>query len=183
MLYSLLHRPNIDTSLIDSFQKRYDPYHKLAGAHFALIFPTPDKLAKESLIEHVKNVLKNWKSFEVHIKGLEKSWDNWLFLTVQQGNDKLIKLHDELYSGIMTPFLRKDLKYSPHISLGLFTKNKNYNVANPKKFELDEYLYKKVYKEAQALNLDYRYTFDNVELFTTDDNLTTTIEIKKFYLV
>lgn len=183
MLYSLIHRPNIDTSVIRRFQSQYDPYYHLAGPHIPLIFPTPEEVGEEQLVEHIKKVLATWLPFKYHLKGLEKSWDNWLFLMVQEGNDEFVKLHDELYSAVMALYLRKDIPYRPHVGLGLFVKKwENYFVIDPEQKSLDQTEYKKVLKEAEEADLDYWSDMDNVELFTMNDKMSRVVSIQKFNL-
>ena len=128
MLYALVFRPKIDTSKIDGFRLKYDPQANLIESHITLVFPISDKsIDKMTLEQHIKNVLKNEKSFRIHLQGLEKSWDHWLNLVIKEGNNDVIKLHDKLYSDILAPFFRKDLGYIPHVGIGLFiSENSDY---------------------------------------------------------
>lgn len=181
MYYALIYRPKIDTSKIDYFQKQYDPYYELAGAHFTLVFPTLDKVNERELIDHIHAILKKWQPFKIHINGLEKSWDNWLFLNVKKGEKQFIRLHDELYTGSLKPYLRSDLPYKPHISLGLFVEEReNYNIIELEKLPLNQKEFEKAYQEASELNLDYYDIVDKVELFTLDDDMKKVLKIKKF---
>jgi hypothetical protein len=43
-----------------------------------------------------------------------------LFLLVQEGREKLILLHDQLYTGILQQFLWNERAFVLHVSLGLF---------------------------------------------------------------
>ena len=183
MFYVLVYKPDIDTSKIDTLRKKYDPYYNLIETHVTLIFPLPDLIGEDTLIEHIRPILKQWKPFEIHLKGLEKSWDHWLNLIVQEGNNEIIKLHDQLYTGILTRYLRNDLVYIPHIGLGLFTENKDsYNVVDPKLLSLDKGRYETALKEATDLNLDYKATLDNLTLVKLDDKLSKVFWSKEFRL-
>lgn len=180
MYYALICKPQINTSKIDYFQQKYDPYSRLAGAHFTLVFPTPDEIDEQQLLEHIKSVLKRWKPFNIHIRGLEKSWDQWLFLNVQEGKNQFIQLHDELYSGPLEPYLRKDLPYTPHISLGLFVENRQgYNIIELEKLPLNEAEFEKVYKEVEAMNLDYHTTVEKAEFLTLNDEMNKVLDAKE----
>jgi hypothetical protein len=53
-------------------------------------------------VQHVRAVVSRTPPFDVHLKGLEKSWDHWLFLLVAEGFDDVVALHD-LYTGSSTP--------------------------------------------------------------------------------
>ena len=120
MLYALVFRPKIDTSKIDKFRLKYDPHIDLIQPHIALVFPIGDKnIDKVALEKHIKDVLKDEKSFKIHLHGLDKSWDHWLNLILKEGNEEVIKLHDKLYTGVLSQFFRKDLGYIPHIGIGI----------------------------------------------------------------
>lgn len=87
----------------------------------------------DDLENHIKVVVQKHCPFNVKFAGIEKSWDNWLFLGMDKGRDKAIALHDGLYSGILEILLRKDLPFSPHISLGQFNQEgSSYSLKNPK---------------------------------------------------
>jgi hypothetical protein len=84
-----------------------------------------------------------------------------LFLLLKEGSEEAIALHDELYTGILSPYLRRDIKYIPHIGIGLFVKkDARYNVLNPKKADFDAQLYSQALKEAKSLKID---SFDTVD--------------------
>jgi len=157
VFYALVCFPNINTIKIEAFRKKYDPHYKLIKPHITLIFPIHDQLiSKKSLSKHIRSVLNHWKSFEIELQGFTKSWDHWLFLLLKKGNKEMIQLHDELYKGILTPHLRDDIEYIPHISLGHFTKKSiQENQKGPNKVVFDEIKYKLAIKEAQNLNLIY----------------------------
>lgn len=48
------------------------------------------------------------------------SWDYYLYLTVGAGAEKIVKIHDQLYSGLLSSYWEKSLSYIPHITLGFF---------------------------------------------------------------
>lgn len=84
-----------------------------------------------------------------------------MFLLLKEGNDKAIALHDELYTDILSPYLRRDIEYIPHIGIGLFVrKGAGYNVLNPKKVDFDAKLYFQALEEAESLKID---SFDTVD--------------------
>lgn len=182
VLYALIFKPQIDTSKIDDFRQKYDPQAKLITPHITIVFPISEKsIKKEDLIDHIKKALQNEKSFEIHLSGLDKSWDHWLTLVIEEGNEKIIKLHDKLYTGILSPFFRKDIEYIPHIGLGLFLQQEEkYKVTDPTLQKLDEIKYEKALKEAQLLQLNYYVKVDNIELITINDDVTSIVESRLF---
>lgn len=183
--YSLVIYPKIKKDKINAFRKKYDPLVNEVEPHISLIFPVkgPTEIKEKKIVEHIQNVVNNWNKFEVEIKGLKLSWDNWLFLLIKKGNSKIIKLHDELYSGIMNPFWRKDIRFIPHVSIGSFTKTKDkYDLRDPKKLGLDKEKYKTAIKEARKLDIGYKYKVEKLTLDKLDSNLKNCIIVKEFYL-
>ena len=98
-------------------------------------------------------------------------------MILKEGNEEVIKLHDKLYTGVLSQFFRKDLGYIPHIGIGLFvSKNSEYKVTDPTLQILDENKYKMALQEAESLDFDYWTELDNLELITLDDNATKIVD-------
>jgi len=175
MYYVLLYYPRFDRKTgedIETFRRKYDPFADSWKPHIPFIFPVScNEIEEEKLTEHVETVLKSWKPFPIHIGGFAKSWDHLLLLLLREGNEKAIALHDELYTGILAPYLRRDIEYIPHIGIGLFVKkDSGYNALDPKIVDFDAKLYSQALKEAESLKID---SFDTV------DRLVLTKEILK----
>jgi 2'-5' RNA ligase len=165
MYYVVLYYPKFDKKTeenIKAFRKKYDPFADSLKPHMPFIFPVPCTDVEETkLTEHIETVLKNWKPFPIRIGGFGRSWDHWLLLLLKEGNEEAIALHDELYTGILSPRLRGDIEYIPHIGIGLFVrKDAGYNVLDPKKVDFDAELYSQALKEAESLKID---SFDTVD--------------------
>jgi hypothetical protein len=165
MYHVLVYYPKFDRKIeenIEAFRRKYDPYVDSWKPHVPFIFSVPcNEVEEERFAEHVETVLKNWKPFPIQIGGFTKSWDHWLFLLLKKGNEEAIALHDELYTGILSPYLRRDIEYIPHIGIGLFVrKDAGYNVLNPEKVDFDAKLYSQALKEAESLKID---SFDTVD--------------------
>lgn len=184
MYYALVHYPKLENEKVEKFRKKYDPLVDVIEPHITLIFPLPANQIDESqLVDHINKTLSKWKPFDIHLTGLKKSWDCWLFLLIKKGGNSITKLHDELYTGILAKYLHKDIEFIPHISLGLFTKKKTpYDLSNPQAVALDEEKYKSAIKEAERLNLDYRDMFDKVCLIKLNEDLSEILETKEFKL-
>ena len=183
--YSLIIYPNINTNGINSFRKKYDYLVNIIEPHITLIFPVkiPTEIEEKDLIMHIQEIANSWKKFEIKIKGLELSWDNWLFLLIQKGNQNIIKLHDELYSGKMSPFWRKDIEFIPHIAIGSFTKTREgYDLRDPKKLELDKDKYNLAVKEAEKIDVGYPCVVDKLSLVKLNSELKDCKLAKEFSL-
>lgn len=168
MLHAFVYKLKTNVSEINKLRSRYDPYHNLIGPHITLIFPTPESVGIQELRNHVKRVISKQTPFDIHFFGLEKSWDHWLNILVKDGNRELVDLHDELYSGVMASFLRKDLPFMPHVGLGLFTQGE-YSVFNPEAFELNDGQYRKALKEAESMNFNFWERVEGFELISLNN--------------
>jgi hypothetical protein len=180
MYYVLLYYPRFDRKTgedIETFRRKYDPFADSWKPHIPFIFPVPcNEIEEEKFTEHVETVLKNWKPFPIQIGGFTKSWDHWLLLLLKEGNREAVALHDELYTGILAPYLRRDIECIPHIGIGLFVrKDAGYNALDPKIVDFDAKLYSQALKEAESLKIDSFDTVDRLvlskEILKTDATL------------
>jgi hypothetical protein len=169
MYYVLLYYPKFDSKTrenIESFRKKYDPFTGSLKPHIPFIFPVRcSEVEERKLTDHIEKVLKNWKPFPVQMRGFTKSWDHWLLLTLKKGNEESIALHDELYTDILLPYLRRDVEYIPHIGMGLFVKKTaEYNVLDPRRIDFDAKLYSQALKKAESLKINSVDTVDTLTL-------------------
>jgi hypothetical protein len=169
MYHVLVHYPKFDRRTeenIRAFRRKYDPFLGSWRPHIPFIFPVPcSEVEEEKLTEHIETVLKNRKPFSIRIGGFAKSWDHWLLLLLKEGNEEATGLHDELYTGILSRYLRRDIEYIPHIGIGLFVKkDAEYNVLDPRKAAIDAKLYSRALKEAKSLEIDSFDTIDRLSL-------------------
>lgn len=181
--YSLVIFPDIDNEKINSFRKRFDPLVDTIGFHITLIFPVkvPREIKEVTLIEHIQSIADRWKTFDLEIRGLALLWDNWLCLAIEEGNPEIIKLHDELYSGTMNLFWRKDIEFIPHIAIGSFSKE-GYDLRDPKKLELDKDKYEIAKEEAEKLDIGYSCKAKKMSLVQLNSELKDCKLIKEFLL-
>jgi len=68
------------------------------------MFPAPDSIGERSLVAHIEGVLHRWESFPIRLKGLQQSWDEYLFLLISKGEADVIRLHDEIYTGLLSEY-------------------------------------------------------------------------------
>jgi len=182
MYFALVYYPGIEQPEFHVLRRKYEPYASLLPEHLALLFPVPESIGLKNIENHIKTVLSKWKTFEVHFNGLEKSWDHWLLLVLMEGKQEVVKLHGELYSGILSPHLRKDLPYIPHIGLGLFSKE-TYDFDNPNaQLNLDEQKYSKAKIEFENLKLDFWRKIDHLTLVKINQDFTDCTDLMSFKL-
>lgn len=123
MAYALIHYPAVDVVSIRRLRKKYDPQVELIEPHITIVFPVPDSIGEQDLISHTQNVLLAWQPFTIHLKGLDWSWDNYLFLLVQEGKSDVIRLHAGLYVGVLAEYRQDDVSFVPHVTLGSFSED------------------------------------------------------------
>jgi len=180
MYYALIYYPDIKNERFHTLRKKYEPYYSLIPEHLPLIFPVPELIGLKKLEAHINETLTQWKPFKVHFHGLQKTWDQWLFLVLKEGNDFMIKLHDELYTDFLTPYLRNDLPYTPHVGLGFFSKGQ-YDFTNPTaQLSLDEKLYNKAKMEFENLRLDFWRTIDHLTLIKINTDFSKCWDLMEF---
>jgi 2'-5' RNA ligase len=168
MIYALVHYPNIDTRRINRFRTKFDPQIDLIAPHITLMFPIPESIRGDVLVCHLENVLSSWQSFPIHLQGCQISSDDYLFLLMQEGNAKTIRLHDEIYTGILADYWRKDIPYVPHLTLGRL---------NKPSINRDRAL-----QEAEQLSLDYDCVLDKLHLVKVNDERSQIVWNKEFLL-
>lgn len=110
-----------DHRWIESFRARHDPQTAQIGAHFTLVFPT--ELAAEPVVNHASAVFQLTRSIPFVVRRAEPVADlvaggNHVFLVPEEGRDEIVALHDRLYGGLLRPFLREDVPFLPHITVG-----------------------------------------------------------------
>jgi 2'-5' RNA ligase len=165
--------PWLPTEPIRSFRAAYDPTANVVQPHITLVFPVPVSFGRDRLAAHARHVMSSHHAFDIRLMGLQKAWDHWLFLLVQEGREELISIHDELYTGMLEEFLWTEHPFVPHVSLGLFAEHTDTEDAlNPFARSLDSARYEAAVQEANSLNLDFSGRFDTVRVVEIDDKVT-----------
>ncbi|MEH2153508.1 2'-5' RNA ligase family protein [Nostoc sp.] len=168
MSYALVHYPNINTEDINQIRHKYDPQVDLIEPHITLVFPIVESINKNNLILHIDSILSKCKIFPICLKGLQKSWDEYMFLMVEEGKVDMVKLHNELYTGILAEYIRENLPFVPHLTLGKFIK------------DTEKFL--QVLEEVQHFDLNYRCFVDKVHLINIVDEQRSIIWTQEFIL-
>ena len=118
--------PNIskkDYEWIQRFRKKYDSrYYKIVKPHFTIVFPV-NNIDESIFIRHIERVSQDYKPIEFSLRCstiVKDSFSDFsdIFLVPDEGNSKIIKLHDEFYSDVLASNLRLDIPFIPHIGIG-----------------------------------------------------------------
>jgi 2'-5' RNA ligase len=165
--------PSLPAEPIASFRRVHDPTVDLIAPHLTLVFPTRAAIGARTFSEHVRRVASQHPPFDICLTGLEESWDHWLFLVVAEGREEAIALHDGLYQGILSPNLRTDLPYVPHVGLGLFAEpGDDRDLLEVRPRALDRPRFEHAWKDAEAMQLDYRCRVSSIHVVGLDEGLT-----------
>ncbi|MEP7156498.1 MAG: 2'-5' RNA ligase family protein [Betaproteobacteria bacterium] len=105
-------------SPIEPFRRRHDPLADALPAHVTLVFPFPTNLTVIQLASHIRRIVGNWPSLPVSFRDIEGIMEEWMLLMVRERADAIVALHDKLYRGILRNYLRNDIPYLPHVTIG-----------------------------------------------------------------
>ena len=182
MYLALVYFPKVKHEGFHAFRYRHEPYAGLLPEHMTFVFPVGESIGRQALEQHILEVLAPWSPFRMHFCRLMKSPDHWLFWIAEEGKDGAMRLHDELYTGILARHLRKDLPYTPHIGVGLFSRE-DYDMENPTAaLTLDEDRYQQARKEFTEMSLDLWCTVDQLALLGINDDFTECKRLHTFHL-
>jgi 2'-5' RNA ligase len=109
------------------FRQEHDPLCDAIAPHVALVFPFHANLSVAQLASHIKRATQGWPALPVSFRGVESAQGEFILLMCDLRRDALTALHDQLYRGVLKPFLRDDIAYSPHITLGRSRDHKTFD--------------------------------------------------------
>lgn len=167
MIYALVYYPEVDER-VARLREKYDPQARLIRPHVTLMFPVPESVGEGVLVAHLEGVLGGRRAFPVRLRGLEKSWDDYLFLLVEGGRAEVVRLHEEIYTGPLAGYRNQGAEFVPHLTLGVFRG--------------DEGAFARAWEEAGRLNLDYRGVLDGLHLVKVNDERTRIVWSREFPL-
>lgn len=156
--YALVFFLKNDLEHVQEFRKKYDPQWEIIAPHITIVFPLAD-LSEESIVTHIEKVTKTIKPFEIRLRGFMKSFDHCLFLLIQEGKEEIIALHDQLYTDSFASYLRSDIHFIPHMTIGYFA---------TKDDQLKRELYEEALAEATSIDFDIVCQFNSISLIKGD---------------
>jgi 2'-5' RNA ligase len=110
-----------DAHWISTFRNKHDPQSVRIGVHFTLVFPaegSPSELASE-----IAAVARSIAPIAFAIRRTEIVWDalanrSLVFLVPDEGALEITTLHNRLHAGVLRPYLRADIPFVPHLTIG-----------------------------------------------------------------
>jgi 2'-5' RNA ligase len=112
-----------DYKWIQLIRGKYDKtFYHVVEPHFTIVFPVFN-YNLNIIKAHVNNIAENTKRFKFSIRTVNIVKDSFsdgtdVFLTPDEGNSDIIKLHDKLYTEVLFKELRLDIPFIPHIAIG-----------------------------------------------------------------
>lgn len=119
-----------DLDWMQSIRAEHDGlYYEVADPHLTLVFPVFG-LDRGCFLEHVRGRVRGVEKipFVCRCATVVKDATNeytHVFLVPDEGHGAIVKLHDRLYEGPLSPHLRLDIPFIPHIGVA--------TAADPKK--------------------------------------------------
>ncbi len=109
---------------IESLRVKYDQAnYNIVRPHFTLVFPA-EGIAENDLIDHVEACVRTVPPIPFVLRSASTIYDQfedrWLvFLIPDEGNGRLSKLHDNLYTGILADKWLMKIPYIPHVTVAM----------------------------------------------------------------
>jgi 2'-5' RNA ligase len=110
-------------SFIERFRQEHDlPYRDVVAAHFTMVFSCKT-LEVPDYTTHIAAVASQSESIRFCCRYAMLGTDDfddtaYVFLVPDEGYSHISLLHDQLYTGILQPFLKLDVPFIPHITIG-----------------------------------------------------------------
>jgi 2'-5' RNA ligase len=173
MYYVMLFFPQFSPELsqsIAAIREVHDPTAQLVPPHVTLLFPIGSRFGAERLIDHLDDVTRQSRPFEIHFGSFSKSSDHWLFLELDHGSEQVRSLYRAIYSGSLEEY--RNEAFVPHLGLGLFLKpGVLYDWRHPRDADFDQVRYEAALKEAQSIPLSTtNYLVDRLHLWTIPES-------------
>ncbi len=111
-----------DYDWIESLRVKYDQArYNIVRPHFTLVFPV-DNIAEIDLIKHVQSCVRTVPPISFVLRSAATVYDQfedrWLVLLIpDEGNGRLSRLHDSLYTGILADKWLMKIPYIPHVTV------------------------------------------------------------------
>jgi 2'-5' RNA ligase len=113
--------PAADRLWIEAVRARHAPQAPRIPAHFTLVFPAA--LALDTIVEHASAVARRTPAVPFVLRDVTAVPDAFtggghVFLVPDEGRAAIAALHDDLYGGPLRAFLREDMTFVPHVTVG-----------------------------------------------------------------
>ncbi|MCU5098276.1 2'-5' RNA ligase family protein [Bacillus wiedmannii] len=109
---------NMSIDKIENIRQIHDPLFELIPPHITIVFPFKSNISNDELRSHILNLAKGIGKIEIEFANCITNVGNYLYLEVERGKEQIEELHAKLYTGPLLQFLRADILYIPHVTVG-----------------------------------------------------------------
>ena len=109
-----------DARFIAEIRAKHDRQVSVLGPHFTLLFGC-DHVDEGAYVDHVRTIASSTMAFQfacLETEPDEHEGRGVVYLVPELGRMDLVTLHDRLYTGPMAAYLRKDMRFIAHITIG-----------------------------------------------------------------
>lgn len=103
---------------VEDLRRKFDPLASSVPAHVTLVHPFQARVELAEVIDHVDRVASTLRPLSLVCQGVTGHGDEYLFLNVKRGNDEIIELRDELYTGVLADVRTDSVTFLPHVTVG-----------------------------------------------------------------
>ncbi|PEM32748.1 2'-5' RNA ligase [Bacillus wiedmannii] len=114
----LLFLNDMSINEIENIRKKHDPLFGLIPPHITVVFPFESSISNDELKLHILKLSKGIQEIEIEFANQISGEGEYLFLRVEKGQKQIEELHDLLYTGALLQFLKEDIPYIPHVTVG-----------------------------------------------------------------
>ena len=104
-------------SEIEDIRQKHDPLFGLISPHITIVFPFESSISNDELKLHIINVSKPIQNIEIEFTNQITSEREYLFYELKR-KEQIEELHNILYTGPLLQFLKEDIPYIPHVTVG-----------------------------------------------------------------
>lgn len=155
---------------IDRLREKYDPLARHVRPHITLVFTFESELGSDAIKAHVVNELQGICAFPLkmgNVISVDNDLGKYLFLTVEEGTKEIKEISKKLYSGILEEYKPKwltDESFLPHMTLGVFSKKEELELAFREAEEIDCSFYTEVEKLSVEIIADNEDSIIDLEI-------------------
>jgi len=107
---------------LQAFRAHHDAlYYKVVDPHFTFVFPAMG-IAARHFITEMELRSEGFPAFDFHLRCATVNKDAFApmyhtLLVPDEGYSNMVRLHDQLYAGMLRPQLRLDIDFIPHVGI------------------------------------------------------------------
>lgn len=103
---------------VQAFRELHDPLGNLIPPHVTLVFPFDSAIGDEVLLDHVSRRCGSQGAIDASLAATPVLDHEYIYFPIASGAGRITALHNDLYTGPLSDFLRRDIPYVPHVTVG-----------------------------------------------------------------